>query len=229
MKLRRSVCFIVPGMAIAGLILGSSLNRPLAVRAAEPEVGDTGKTLSMIGLAIAPVPLNLQGKNRDQVGLGSYIVNAQADCNSCHTADPSTEYASGGNPYYGQRPTVINPATYLSGGEDFGALVDGSAEIVSRNLTPDRTGRPAGGRTYSQFVDIMRHGIDYDHLHPTCSGEVNVNCIPAPYDGDLLQIMNWPAFSHMTDADITAIYQYLSAIPCIAGPAAPSILHNDCK
>ena len=25
-----------------------------------------------------------------------------------------------------------------------------------------------------------------------------------------------------------AIYEYLSAIPCNEGPAAPSILHNDC-
>ena len=29
---------------------------------------------------IAPVPLNLEGKNPALVGLGSYIVNAQGDC-----------------------------------------------------------------------------------------------------------------------------------------------------
>ena len=27
--------------------------------------------------------------------------------------------------------------------------------------------------------------------------------------------MPWPTFSHMTDHDIEAIYEYLSAIPCI--------------
>ena len=43
-----------------------------------------------IGFAIAPVPLNLEGKNRALVGLGSYIVNAQADCNGCHSAGPAT-------------------------------------------------------------------------------------------------------------------------------------------
>jgi hypothetical protein len=30
------------------------------------------------GFAIAPVPLNLSGKNRELVGLGSYIANSQA-------------------------------------------------------------------------------------------------------------------------------------------------------
>lgn len=30
------------------------------------------------GLEIAPVPLDLDGKNRDEVGLGSYLVNAMA-------------------------------------------------------------------------------------------------------------------------------------------------------
>ena len=40
------------------------------------------------GFAIAPVPLNLEGKNRALVGLGSYIVNAQGDCNGCQWARP---------------------------------------------------------------------------------------------------------------------------------------------
>src|SRR6185369_11917124 len=44
------------------------------------------------GFAIAPVPLDLRGKNRALVGKGSYIVNAQSGCNDCHTT-PS--YAPG--------------------------------------------------------------------------------------------------------------------------------------
>ena len=51
------------------------------------------------GLEIAPVPLNLEGKDARLVGLGSYLVNAVAGCNDCHTAGPSVEYAPGGNPY----------------------------------------------------------------------------------------------------------------------------------
>jgi hypothetical protein len=50
---------------------------------------DDDRDLVSIGLAIAPVKLNLNGKDRYLVGLGSFIVNAQADCNGCHTAEPN--------------------------------------------------------------------------------------------------------------------------------------------
>src|SRR5664279_517173 len=72
------------------------------------------------GFEIAPVPLDLAGKNHNLVGLGSYLVNAVADCNGCHSAGPQTEFAPGGNPYFGQKPTKVNPKTYLGGGRDFG-------------------------------------------------------------------------------------------------------------
>ena len=49
------------------------------------------------------------------------------------------------------------------------------------------------------------------------------------YDHDLLQVMPWPVFSKMTDRDLRAIYEYLSAIPCLEGSPDPkSPLHNDC-
>lgn len=64
------------------------------------------------------------------------------------------------------QPKVINPATYLGGGRDFGPVVPGSADIISRNLTPDKTGLPEGGRTFAEFVQIMRTGVDLDSLHP---------------------------------------------------------------
>ena len=35
-----------------------------------------------IGFRIAPVKLNLDGKDRSLVGLGSYIVNGENDCNA---------------------------------------------------------------------------------------------------------------------------------------------------
>lgn len=182
------------------------------------------------GFDIAPVPLNLAGKNRTLVGLGSYLVNAVGDCNGCHNPGPgANEFAPGGNPFLGQ-PKKINPATYLGGGRDFGSLVAGSAHIISRNLTPDKTGRPEGGHTFAEFHQIMRTGVDLDHLHPTCPvGTINTNCVPPPFDGALLQVMPWFAHQGMTDHDLWAIYEYLSAIPCIEGPPAPSVLHNDCQ
>lgn len=182
------------------------------------------------GFEIAPVPLNLAGKNRELVGLGSYLVNGLAGCNDCHSAGPQTTYAPGGNPYFkGNPPTVINQATYLGGGRNFGSLLPGTPEIISRNLTPDRTGRPAGGLTFAQFVHILRTGEDLDHLHPNCSATVTSTCFPAlqPFNGNLLQIMPWPVYQNMRERDLRAIYEYLSAVPCIEGTPS-GVLHNDC-
>src|SRR5215471_21619439 len=60
-----------------------------------------------IGFNIAPVKLNMNGLNPALVGIGSYIVNAQADCNGCHNSpDLGGEWAVGHNPYFGQPKTV---------------------------------------------------------------------------------------------------------------------------
>ncbi len=40
-----------------------------------------------------------------------------------------------------------------------------------------------------------------------------------PDSGELLQVMLWPVYAHMTDRDLEAIYAYLTAIPH-AEPAA---------
>lgn len=204
-----------------------------------------------IGFRVAPVPLNLDGKDADLVGLGSYLVNAANDCNFCHTAGgpPNFNFAAGFNPYFGQRKKT-DPTTYLAGGTNFGTVgtPTGPANyagpnIVSRNLTPDKTGLPEGGHTFEQFLKIIRTGVDLDHQHPTCTAaqlkEIEEgtppfpSCIPTSpgntVDGNLLQVMPWPDFQDMTEHDLRAIYEYLSAIPCIAGPPAPSPLHNDCE
>jgi hypothetical protein len=39
--------------------------------------------------------------------------------------------------------------------------------------------------------------------------------------GDLLQVMPWPTFSHMSDNDKQAIYEYLRAVPCNANSKSP--------
>jgi hypothetical protein len=203
------------------------------VQAGDDE-GDGEQSRIRRGFEIAPVPLNLHGKNRELVGLGSYLVNLGGDCNGCHSAGPATEYAKGGNPYFkGNPPTVVNQATYLGGGRDFGPVAPGTPRIISRNLTPDRTGRPEGGRTFAEFRQLMRTGVDLDHLHPNCPDPsilASSSCFPAglPFNGDLLQIMPWPVYQNMTDHELRAIYEYLSAIPCIAGPPT-GVLHNDCS
>jgi hypothetical protein len=163
--------------------------------------GDDSESKVRRGLAIAPVPLNLAGKNRALVGLGSYIVNASGDCNGCH-AGPSGEFAPGGDPFLGE-PKHINEAAYLAGGTQlFGPF------FIPRNLTPDKTGLPEGGASYEEFRAIMRTGVDPDQAHPQF--------------GPLLQVMPWPNFQNMTENDLRAIYEYLSAIPCLEGdPGLP--------
>ena len=172
-----------------------------------------------IGFQIAPVKLTFDGKDRALVGLGSYLVNGANDCNACHNSGgpPNFEYLPGHNPYNNQRK-ILNPATYMGGGQNFGPVgPPPSPDIITRNLTPDKTGRAEGGRTFAQFVQIIRHGTDLDRLHPNCTSKLTTNCIPAStgIDGDLLQIMPWPYYQSMTDHDLLAIYTYLSAIPCI--------------
>ena len=49
------------------------------------------------------------------------------------------------------------------------------------------------------------------------------SCVPYPINGDLLQVMPWPAFQSMTDRQLTAIYTYLTTIPClVGGPDEPA-------
>jgi hypothetical protein len=205
-------------------------------RSTHADDSDNDESRIQQGLEIAPVPLKLAGKDRALVGLGSYIVNAQADCNGCHRSN-GPQYVPAGNPYLLPSPPgpylgkkISDPATYLGGGRDFGAYsADPFPHIISRNLTPDKTGMPEGGHTFTEFVQIMRTDVDLDHVHPTCTGAPDGHCLPQPFDGSRLQIMAWPAYKDMTDYDLRAIYEYLSAIPCIAGPPAPDPLRNDCK
>jgi hypothetical protein len=128
-------------------------------------------------------------------------VNATADCNGCH-AGPAGEYDDNGNPFMGQ-PKVIRQSAYLAGGDTpFGPF------FIPRNLTPDKTGLPEGGASFEEFKSILRTGIDPDQAHPQF--------------GPYLQVMPWPTFQNMTDRDLRAIYEYLSAIPCLEGdPGLP--------
>src|SRR5258708_19526619 len=217
------------GVVLAGMFLTSPRGRA-------QDRGDGADSRIEQGFDIAPVPLNLDGKNKSLVGLGSYIVNAQSGCNGCHSQGPQTEYLAPGNPYLLPPPNgpflgkqQVNPATYLGGGRDFGPF-PGLQHLYSRNLTPDKTGRPEAGHTYEQFLTILRTGQHYNHIHPTSTVPPNAPVVPAPFNGDLLLVMPWPEYQNLTDRDIRAIYEYLSAIPCIDTniPGAP-VLRNDCQ
>lgn len=232
MQRKQLLIVLSTGAAFALAVAVASMSGIAPAQADDEEDG-----LVQRGFEIAPVPLNLAGKDRRLVGLGSYLVNVLDHCNTCHSAGPPTQYAKGGNPYFkGHEPTIVNQSTYMGGGRVFPPLVTGNPgatpTIVSRNLTPDRTGMPEGGRTFEEFRHIIRTGEDLDHLHPNCADPTitaSTTCFPAnvPFDGNLLQVMPWPDLRHLTDHHLRAIYEYLSAIPCIAGPPTGP-LHNDC-
>ena len=167
-------------------------SKPAAVVAShddDDDDNDISESTIQRGLHLAPVLLNLHHRNRALVGLGSYIVNAQGGCNDCHT-NPS--YL--GDPHLGQ-PEQINTPCYLSGGQHFGPF-------VSRNLTPNAQGLPAG-LNFDEFLNILRTGIDDDNLPPHVPSATH----------DLLQVMPWPVYGKMSRRDLRAVYEYLTAIP----------------
>ncbi len=145
------------------------------------------------GFQIVPagVQLNLAGKNRALVGLGSYIVNTNG-CNDCHT-HPS--YLPNGDPFKGL-PEMINYQQYLTGGRQFGPF-------TSANLTPDANGNPAG-LTLTEFITTLRTGHN-----------------PHDAPGTILQVMPWPVVGKKTDHDLTAIYEYLRSLPSLPNNPNP--------
>lgn len=187
------------------------------------------------GLSVAAstgIQLNMSNKDPNMVGLGSYLVNVTSDCNLCHSpAFITSSFSPGGNPYNLPGPTPpyfsgkkqVDATVYLGGNQFLGTLGPGpNGQIISRNLTPDKTGQPEG-HSLSDFILIMKTGVDLDHVHPSCSASITNNCLAPPINGALLQVMPWSAFQDMTDRQLTAIYTYLSAIPCLeGGPGEPS-------
>jgi hypothetical protein len=174
------------------------------------------------GFESSPIPrnkLNFAGKNPALVGLGAYLVNAAADCSGCHSfprflplGDVAGSNPAYNDPYSGtpsdqgistQLRANFNIKHYLAGGRCFGGF-------MSRNITPDASGRPLG-LTEHEFIKVMRTGEDIacekNPADPICA-------LGTPGANDaLLQTMSWPTYHSMTDTDLRAIYAYLSAIP----------------
>jgi len=227
------------------------------------------------GFAVSPIPknkLNLAGKDRALVGLGSYLVNSGADCNGCHTfprflrpggtasgtnGNSTSNLASlgsdprFGNPYldtvpppsgdngfeplngplkantnadthgivtHTQTGVPIYPHNhFLAGGRCFGFF-------MSRNLTPDDSGKPRG-LTEAEFIKVMRQGKDVSCdpnrpnppqyggvVDPVCSTPEGAGAGHS-FNAGVLQTMSWPTYHNMTDTDLKAIYAYLSSLP----------------
>ncbi len=138
-------------MAMATALLGACSSKSAATSSPAGAEGpvDAGPTVISIsataqqGIDISPVPLQLDGltgAQLEQVGQGSYLVNAIGDCTGCHTADPMM---------------------FLAGGVPFGGAGT-PFTVLSRNLTPDpTTGLPANLHDVTAFVSAMQTGADY--------------------------------------------------------------------
>lgn len=150
---------------------------------------EIGKKIVANTPPILPIELKLGTQSPDQVYLGSYLTNVAGVCADCHSCPT---YAPGRNPFMGQR-RQLNGKTYLAGGVTFGPF-------VSRNLTPNSNGKPAG-MTLRQFKRALRTGHS-----------------PNSPSGQLLQVMPWPLQGLMTDNDLEAIYAYLKTIPSVKTP-----------
>jgi mono/diheme cytochrome c family protein len=149
--------------------------------------GPAAKTFaSQFNTAVARLTPDAQ----TQVGRGSYLVNAIADCNGCHTA-----------PQGGLIPMTVdvNTAAYLAGGVNIGAFF-GLGPVFSRNLTPD----PDTGLflTEEQFIQAMRFGADFRRSQ-----------------GKSLRVEpHFPTALRLTLDDLKAIYTYLRTIPAVVNP-----------
>jgi hypothetical protein len=215
---------------------------------------DIDRSVIQQGFAASPIPkkeLNLKGKDPAQVALGSYLVNGAGDCNGCHTfprflrpdgtargtngnftgntshqgsdprfGNPYLDPPGDGQPLNGQLKANTNVKHFLAGGRCFGFF-------MSRNITPDDSGKPRG-LTEAEFIQVMRQGKDISCSKPnppSYGGVPDALCSPATFplpeppgaghsfNADVLQTMPWPTYHSMTDTDLKAIYAYLSALP----------------
>jgi mono/diheme cytochrome c family protein len=104
-------------------------------------------------------------------------------CIECHTKEN-----------HGQ----VIPELAFSGGREF--LMPGGFILRSPNITPDNeTG--IGSLTKEAFIGMFRKYSDSSYT------------LPAISKGSYNTIMPWSSYCHMTDADLSAIYDYLRSIP----------------
>lgn len=82
MRTRQRVTLVVAVAVFAAIVTAGKLIHSPHVQAHS----DENDSRIEQGFDITPVPLNLEGENRALVGLGSYLVNAVAICNDCHSA-----------------------------------------------------------------------------------------------------------------------------------------------
>lgn len=144
-------------------------------------------------MQFADAVAQLTPEERAQVGRGSYLVNANGGCNSCHT---NGDGDGDGNFDEGFLPgsVDVNTATYLAGGVNLGVFF--GTRFFSRNLTPELT--TGLFLSQEQFFQALQFGADFRRP-----------------GGSLRIIPHFPVTLHFTRDDLLAIYAYLRVLPPI--------------
>jgi hypothetical protein len=131
-----------------------------------------------IGLRIAPVPLNMSRKSRELVGLGSYIVNALADCNGCHTASSQETYVFGGVPFFRSEANHRQSGRlfgWRSGLRNLGSTGSDCTYRVAQSHARQNGatgGWPHVRRIQNDHADGCRSGPHSSHLRIWCHGHI---------------------------------------------------------
>jgi hypothetical protein len=159
------------------------------------------------GYSISPLALDAsqagvhddEGQGRS-VGVGSYIVNAFAHCNDCHTHPDRT---AGG--------AKVNTGAFLAGGTVFATPpplqpIFKTVRATSANLEGATLGffhEP--GDSFARFQAVIRTGTLVDETPPR----------PLAFPMSLVA----PNLARLLEPDLRAVYDYAKAVPATTGAA----------
>jgi hypothetical protein len=160
------------------------------------------------GLSISPLALasgkhghddeDRGGRGAGSVGLGSYIVNAFAHCNDCHTRPDRTPDGA-----------RVNTGSFLTGGTVF-ATPPPLRPVLKyvRGTSANLLGASHGffqepDDSYARFREIMRTGTLVDETPPR----------PLAFPMSLVA----PNLAKLLEADLRAVYDYVKAVPATTG------------
>jgi hypothetical protein len=166
------------------------------------------------GLSISPLAIGASdeeshdGEERGRgagLGVGSYIVNALAHCNDCHTHPDRTP---GG--------AKVNTASFLTGGTVFATPpplrpIMKTVRATSANLEGAKLGffhEP--GDSYARFRSIIKTGTLVDETPPR----------PLAFPMSLVA----PNLAKLLESDLRAVYDYAKAVPATTG--ASDVAHQ---
>ncbi len=188
---------MAPAVPFPGVYDEGQVVRPLPpeVDFMDAAVPDPGHILR--GTAVNPIDVTppTDPAQAALFGRGSYLINAEIGCSSCHS-HPDRNYMS---------PTqAVNTSGFFAGGTVFAAASLAPLVGVVRSTSANLLGQNHGlfnqpGFSFQEFLTIVTEGIHAEDAVPDGGA-------PKP----LAWPMPWSEFRHMGLDDLEAIYTYLS-------------------